>query len=113
MHVVDTPELKSFMPGPSLYGTQDFDYYAQMHELLKKEGNSYLDEIEKLGKKMGVDILKKIVDGHPAEEIIKEAKKNDLIILGDKGKTGLNRLLIGSIAENVTRHASCPVMIVR
>jgi nucleotide-binding universal stress UspA family protein len=56
---------------------------------------------------------KKLVEGHPAEEIIKEAKENDLIVIGSKGKTGLDRLLLGSVAENVARHASCPVMIVQ
>jgi nucleotide-binding universal stress UspA family protein len=63
---------------------------------------------------MGVNVSKKkLVEGHPAEEIIKEAKENDLIVIGSKGKTGLDRLLLGSVAENVARHASCPVMIVK
>ena len=58
-------------------------------------------------------MIKKIVDGRPIDEIVKEAKKNDLIILGSKGKTGLSRLLIGGIAKNVTLHALCSVMILR
>lgn len=62
---------------------------------------------------MGVTVSKKLVEGHPAEEIIKEAKEDDLIVIGSKGRTGLDRLLLGSVAENVARHAPYPVMIVK
>ncbi len=110
MHVVNTPTPPHVTtPGP-LY---NFNYYSQLHELLQKQGHFYLDEIEKLGKKMGVDISKKMVDGHPVDEIIKEAEKDNLIVIGCKGRTGLDRLLVGSVAENVVHHASCPVMVVK
>ena len=82
-------------------------------DLIQKEGHSYLDEIVTLGKQMGITVSKKLVEGHPAEEIIKEAKEDDLIVMGSKGRTGLDRLLLGSVAENVARHAPCPVMIVK
>lgn len=52
----------------------------------------------------------------PATDIIVAfavAKKADLIIMGSQGRTGLRRLLIGSVAERVVRHASCPVLVVR
>jgi nucleotide-binding universal stress UspA family protein len=53
--------------------------------------------------------------GVPWWEIVAVAKENaiDLIILGTHGRTGLARLFIGSTAEQVVRHASCPVMVVR
>ena len=42
------------------------------------------------------------------------AEKNavDLIVIGTHGRTGVTRLLIGSVAERVVRHASCPVLVV-
>jgi universal stress protein A len=52
----------------------------------------------------------------PATDIIVAfavAKKADLIIMGSQGRTGLSRLLIGSVAERVVRHAFCPVLVVR
>jgi nucleotide-binding universal stress UspA family protein len=91
----------------------DYPVELQLIDLLQKEGHSILDEIVTLGEKMGITVSKKLVEGHPAEEIIKEAKVDDLIVMGSKGRTGLDRLLLGSVAENVTRHASCPVMIVK
>ena len=82
-------------------------------ELIQREAQSYLNEIVNLGEQMGITVSKKLVEGHPAEEIIQEAKKDDLIVIGSKGRTGLDRLLLGSVAENVARHASSPVMIVK
>lgn len=56
-----------------------------------------------------------VLTGKPAEEILALAAKNniDLIILTTKGSTGLKRVLVGSTAEHIMRHAECPVMSVR
>ncbi|MDI6885104.1 MAG: universal stress protein [archaeon] len=107
MHVINVPDL------PSLDAYPGALRYQEMYELIQKGGQSYLDEIEELGNQMGVRVSKKLVEGHPAEEIIKVAREDDLIVMGSKGRTGLDRLLMGSVAENVARHASCPVMIVK
>jgi nucleotide-binding universal stress UspA family protein len=37
----------------------------------------------------------------------------DLVIIGTKGRTGLKRLLLGSVAQGVVQHAHCPVLLVR
>lgn len=54
--------------------------------------------------------LKSITD--EINDISKE-KKVDVIVMGTHGRTGLNRLLMGSIAEDVLRHAECPVLLVK
>jgi universal stress protein A len=52
--------------------------------------------------------------GLPHEEIVRTARENkiDLIIIGRHGRKGLARLLIGSTAEHVLRHAPCPALVV-
>jgi nucleotide-binding universal stress UspA family protein len=42
-----------------------------------------------------------------------ESKKADRIVIGTKGRTGLKRLILGSVASGVVTHASCPVLITR
>ena len=51
--------------------------------------------------------------GDPATEILAEAKEKDVsaIVLGSHGLSGVQRLLLGSVAEAVLRKAHCPVMI--
>lgn len=53
--------------------------------------------------------------GSPPEEIVRFAKRRaaDAIVMGTHGRSGLKRLLVGSVAENVLRNASCPVIVVR
>lgn len=56
-----------------------------------------------------------VLVGKPAEEILALAARNniDLIVLTTKGLTGLKRVLVGSTAELIMRHAPCPVMSIR
>ncbi len=54
-------------------------------------------------------------DGDPAAEIVRLAQEReaDLVIVGTHGRTGLSRLLMGSVARNVLLHAPCSVLVVR
>src|ERR1051325_4635476 len=54
-------------------------------------------------------------DGDAAHEILAEAERQhaDVIVLGTHGRSGLRRLLLGSVAEMVLREASCPVLTIR
>jgi nucleotide-binding universal stress UspA family protein len=56
-----------------------------------------------------------VVVGHPAEQIVHRAELEhaDLIVLGNRGHSRIERLLLGSTSERVLRYAHCPVMIVR
>jgi len=53
--------------------------------------------------------------GEPIEEILRiaEAEDFDLIVMATHGRKGLNRLFIGSVAEQVIRRAPCPVLVIR
>lgn len=63
----------------------------------------------------GVQARGLIRTGGPSEEIVRTAKEQDadLIVLGTHGRTGLGRLLVGSVADRVVRTAPCPVVTVR
>jgi nucleotide-binding universal stress UspA family protein len=56
-----------------------------------------------------------IRSGRPADIILEHAKAAgaDLIVMGTPGRFGLSQLYMGSVAERVTRTATCPVLIVR
>jgi nucleotide-binding universal stress UspA family protein len=55
------------------------------------------------------------LEGDPAGEIVRYARDAgmDLIVMGTHGRTGLDRLLMGSVAEKVLRDASCSVLVVK
>lgn len=52
--------------------------------------------------------------GHPAMRIVEIAKRwpADLIVIGSHGRSGVQRMLLGSVAEEVMRHAPSPVLVV-
>jgi nucleotide-binding universal stress UspA family protein len=56
---------------------------------------------------------RRIVIGDPADEIVTVAREIDanLIVIPSRGKTGLRRWMIGSVAERVVRRAPCPVLV--
>jgi universal stress protein A len=60
-------------------------------------------------------VTSEIRRGAPAETIVQAAADHraDLLILGTRGRVGLSHLLMGSVAEQIARAASCPALIVR
>lgn len=74
--------------------------------------------MEALRERLDADAKGATVDvliGDPAREIAEHASdiKADLIVIPSHGRTGAARLLIGSVAERVVRHAHCPVLVLR
>jgi nucleotide-binding universal stress UspA family protein len=62
-----------------------------------------------------VNYQHRYLSGPPEHEILDFAKREhvDLIVIGSHGRTGLSRLLLGSVAEAVVRRAKCPVLTVK
>jgi nucleotide-binding universal stress UspA family protein len=59
--------------------------------------------------------LEFVATGGAADEIVKAAKEwsADLIVIGSHGRGGVQRALLGSVADGVMRHAPCPVLVIR
>ena len=85
----------------------------QVPDPYMKSVRERLRRIEGLDAKVPVET--RLVEGFAPEQILKVADevKADLIVIGSHGRTGLGRLLMGSVAEEVLRHATCPVLTVR
>ncbi len=56
-----------------------------------------------------------VLQGDPRETLVEEAKREpaDLLVLGSHGRTGMDRLLMGSVASHVVTHAPCSVLVVK
>jgi nucleotide-binding universal stress UspA family protein len=94
------------VPSPVvIYGPPTESYLEQ----LRKE----LDQMQVQGSE--IEVERRLVEGNPATEILRTAEETrcDMIIMGSHGRTGLSRLLLGSVAEQVMRRATCPVLIMR
>jgi hypothetical protein len=82
----------------------------EMHEAEKNA-----KAVKEAAQKEGVPVKAFVLSGKPAEAIIQTAQEKDadLIVLGSHGRTGLEKLLMGSVAERVIVLSSCPVLVVK
>jgi len=85
-----------------------------IRELLLKEGKEALTQVESLAQEKGVAFESVVAEGNPGSEIISYAESAgmDIIILGAVGRTGLDKFLLGSVAEKVVRNSKIPVLTV-
>jgi len=62
-----------------------------------------------------IKLCRKFIIGSPADDLVNYAKENeiDLVVMGTHGRTGLSRLLMGSVAEGVVRRSPCPVLTIK
>jgi nucleotide-binding universal stress UspA family protein len=93
---------------PSAYGGGEF-YYG-IAEPATADLRRMLDEIKPTDPQ--VPCQHRLIAGEPAAAIAQLAEDDqiDLIVMGTHGRTGLSRLLMGSVAENVVRRSKCPVL---
>ncbi len=84
-------------------------------DMSRKEGETAIKYIEDIAKDEGQDIKKWFMHGYPAEEILKlaQAQSIDLIVMGTLGRSGIEKFLLGSVADKVIRNSRIPVLTVR
>ena len=97
----------------SVNDAEQFMVSAPLSEKLKKERGDFLLEAKKIADLRGVVASTQLMTGAPVDEIVKHAKNNDLIVMASQGKTGFNKLLLGSVSEKVLQRAPCSVMIIK
>ena len=88
---------------------------ADISDQLEDSAERELPKIAECEECAGLEVEELIVHGEAASEIVRVAKdrKVDLIVVSSHGRTGLGRIIFGSTAEAVVRHASCPVLVVK
>jgi hypothetical protein len=87
----------------------------QVIEKAEKEAREIIDAVKQCAAKEGIDVETTIHEGDEAWKfIIEDAKKLniDMIVMGSHGRTGLSRLLMGSVTARVIGHAPCKVLVV-
>ena len=107
LYVIQLPVLG--LPATEAMSTPTF--MAEMTASAERGLTQYKEELAA----SGVTISTLYLEGSPADVIVERARQLDayLIVMGTHGRTGMQRLLLGSIAERVVRMASTPVLTVR
>lgn len=97
------------------YGTVPDAEWAGLQEALQAQGERAVETVTERAERSDIATVTAIEEGSPADQIIDYAASEhiDLIVMGTHGRSGLERMLIGSVTENVIRQTSVPVHIVR
>ena len=84
-------------------------------ESLQLEGRKAVRDLEVAGTQAGLTVVTEVVEGVPPQEILEYSATQgiDLIVMGTQGRTGVDRFVMGSVAERVVRHSPVPVLMVR
>ena len=106
LHVVEPPHIHRIEP-PTADVMYDLD----------KRATAKLDEwATRTERAPGVAITTDLHVGDPATEVLSRIEDDnsiDLVAVGTHGRTGIHRVLVGSVAEKIVRHAPCPVLVAR
>ncbi|KAB1187831.1 MULTISPECIES: universal stress protein [Haloferax] len=86
-----------------------------LDDLLRSDAEAALELVERAAEREGVQVETHVLEGTPSREIVEFAERGgcDLIVMGTHGRGGIDRLLLGSVAEKVVRASSVPVLTVR
>jgi nucleotide-binding universal stress UspA family protein len=102
-----------YPPGPMLVD-RAIGEISRKNELERADARLNMEAFMKLDFLRGIECESEIRSGYPIDEICSESSRPDidLVIGSTHGRTGLDHMLLGSVAEHVVRYAECPVMIV-
>ena len=94
------------------------EFYAQVPEAVNQmmgKAELSLDETRRMTEKEGISIEVIVKEGKAYEAVLEVAEKKDgdVIFMGSHGRTGLKKLIMGSVTEKVIGYAGCPVMVVK
>lgn len=109
MHAVVNPPYIEYRAAGQMITTYIDEAKRQAQMWYKKVG----DSASKNGVKFSAETILDVVSATDSIVNYAENNKTDLIVIGTKGRTGLKRFLVGSVANGVVIHASCPVLVTR
>lgn len=85
------------------------------YEVLEDEGKAILHNVHEKGQEMGVEVHDIMIVGSPTHDMAKITKKAgaDMVVISSHGKSGLEKLLMGSVAENALKKVDVPILLVK
>ena len=115
LSTIDSAEITVLYVIPRYEEMIEFFKTSSVKENLLQEAQRILSGAEEIASENGVHIKTKTEEGHAGDKIIETAGKlgTDLIIMGIYGWRGINKAIMGSVAERVIINASCPILTVR
>ena len=110
IRVVDTYRTQSL---PATGMALDYSMLSELAEEEIEDAKTYLEQKVRELTDEGLEVTGDVLHGPIARQIVSAADKGDVIVMSSHGRTGIKRWFLGSVAEEVMRHATCPVLLHR
>jgi nucleotide-binding universal stress UspA family protein len=110
LRVVDTYRTQSL---PATGMALDYSMLAELAEEEIEDARTYLKQKVGEVRDEGFEVSGDVLHGPIARQIVAAADEGDVIVMSSHGRTGIKRWFLGSVAEEVMRHAKCPVLLHR
>lgn len=88
-------------------------YSEEWYEDSKENAEALFEEAQEMADEYGVTLSTETDVGQPAQTVVEFAEDFDQIVMGSHGRSGVSRILLGSVAETVVRRSPVPVTVVR
>ena len=117
--ILNVLETEPWYYGKNAYEWASPDELNKVYEKEKAKIQKILDNIQEKAKTVGIDSKTKILMIPRTEGTVKpilkyaEDEEIDLIVVGTRGRTGIKKMLLGSVASGVVTYAHCPVIVVK
>lgn len=109
LHVIDPRDLRAY---GGVEGWIDMDQLADQQQA---HAERLVEDARERAADSGVTVTTEVLTARPSRAIVEYAEDNDVdhIVIGSHGRSGISRVLLGSVAETVARRSPVPVTIVR
>ena len=78
----------------------------------KRSAEEVLAKEAATARETGAEVSSELLEGSPADQLVRAAQPDDLLVVGSHGRGGFTGLLLGSVSQQCAHHARCPIVIV-
>ena len=78
----------------------------------KRSAEKVLAKEAATARETGAEVSSELLEGSPADQLVRVAQPDDLLVVGSHGRGGFTGLLLGSVGQQCAHHARCPIVIV-
>jgi nucleotide-binding universal stress UspA family protein len=110
VRVVDTRVIEQVGGSAAAF---NYSMLGDMFEEESDDAQQYVADAARRLEADGLTVTSEVRVGPVAQGILEEVREGDMIVMGSHGRSGLRRWMLGSVAEEVLRHASVPVLMVK
>jgi nucleotide-binding universal stress UspA family protein len=112
LHVIDPVNVFGYVSADGDFAIEEYQWAEQRQ---REQAEQLLEEYREKARERGLEVKTTLQIGKPSKQILEAAEKHDIdhIVMGSHGRSGVERVLLGSVAETVTRRSPIPVTIIR